>query len=192
MIKKKNFFQNKQKAKNELKKFKDKKTFKTKLERKTQNIKKLGKLILKKTKYFKRKKFRKIFKFLSRKIKYNINIKITPNNIFCILKDNNKNKTILLISAGILHLKISKKKLKFVNKILIQNFIDKINKKLKQKTCIVKISGPKKITKFISKKLILSLIKTKLLINILNKKIFNGCRAKKARKKKRKGLRVFK
>ena len=190
MIKKNNFFYNKQKAKNELKKIKNKKTFKTKLERKTRNIKKLGKLILKKTKYFKRKKFKKIFKFLSKKIKYNINIKITPNNIFCILKD--RNKTILLISAGILHLKISKKKLKFVNKILIQNFIDKINKKLKQKTCIVKISGPKKIIKFISKKLILSLIKTKLLINILNKKIFNGCRAKKTRKKKRKGLRIFK
>lgn len=184
MIKKNNFFQNKQKAKNEPEELKKK--------RKLRKLRKLNRLILKKTKYFKRKKFKKIFNFLSKKIKYNINIKITPNNIFCILKNNNTNKTILLISAGILDLKITKKKLKFVNKILIQNFIDKIGKKLNQKTCIVKISGPKKITKFISKKLILSLLKTRLLINFLNKKIFNGCRVKKTRKKKRKGLRVFK
>jgi ribosomal protein S11 len=172
--KKKKFFYRKKKKKNQLR-----------------TINK-GKIYLKNTYSIKRTKLKQIIKFLRKKIEYSIHVKITPNNIFCVLKDNKKNKTILLISAGILKIKISKKKLKFVNKLLVQNFIFKIKEKLKHKTCIVKISGPKKIIKFVSRQLIFSLNKSKLLINVLNKKVFNGCRAKKMRRKKRKGLRILK
>ena len=156
---------------------------------------KLGKFYLKKTITRRRKKLKKVINFLNKKIPYSINIKITPNNIFCVLRDNKKNKTIILISAGILEIKVSKKKLKFVNKLLVQNFLNKIKTKIPQlqnKKFIVKISGPKKVIKFVSRQLISFLNKSILLMNALNKKVFNGCRAKKIRRKKHKGLRVFK
>ena len=167
----------------------------TRIEKQNVKIGRLGKHYRKKTNYYKlRPRFKKIVKFLNNKenIKYNINIKITPNNIFCTLRKNKTNQTILLISAGILKLKISKKKLKYVNKILVQNFIDKIKKKVRNTYCILKISGPKKIIKFVTRQLIFFLKKTKLLVNNLSKKIFNGCRAKKIRRKKHKGMRFFK
>lgn len=137
-------------------------------------------------------KFIKILNLKNTKTNYNLSIKITPNNIFCLLKSTKNQKTILLLSAGILKLKISKKKLKFASKIIIQNFIKKIKKRLRNKKIIITLSGPKKIRKFILKQLIFSFKKTRLLINATNKKIFNGCKVKKKRKKKQKGKRIFK
>lgn len=157
-------------------------------------LKKAAKKYLKKTFSIKQKKFNKLVAFSIKNIiiTFNICIRITPNNIFCVLRDNIKNQTVILVSGGLIKIKISKKKLKFINKLFIETFISKIEENVKGKTCLVKISGPKKIIRFVSKQIIKSLKKSKLLINVLNKKVFNGCRAKKIRRKKRKGMRVFK
>ena len=194
-FKKKSFSLNKRKTKKKpffifKKKILENKRLRSKKEER--KVIKSGKFYIRKTNTIKRKKLKKIITFFNKKIEYNIYIRIIPNNIFCTLKDNERNKTIILISGGILKLKISKKKLKYVNKLLIEKFIYKIKNKLKHKTCVLKISGPKKIIKFVTKQLIFSLNKSKILINALNKKIFNGCRAKKIRRKKRKGLRILK
>lgn len=178
-------------------KFKLKKNLKKKNFKK--NLKRKRIILMRGLSYFnkhnpslKKIKFNKILNLKKIKTNFSVSIKITPNNIFCLLKNIKKQKTILLLSAGILKLKISKKKLKFASKIIIQNFIEKIKKRLKNKKVIITMSGPKKIRKFLLKQLIFSLKKTKLLINAINKKIFNGCRVKKKRKKKQKGKRVFK
>ena len=129
--------------------------------------------------------------FINNTIFYYITIKITPNNVFCNLKTK-KNKTLIVLSAGILKIKTSKKKMKFAIKIIIPKFLKNLKKIVNNKKTIVNISGPKKIRKNILKQFFKTLIKTKLIFNIKEKKCFNGCRAKKKRRKKRKGLRIFK
>jgi ribosomal protein S11 len=126
------------------------------------------------------------------KATYTIVIKITPNNIFCTLKKTNTNKTLLVFSAGMLKINVSKKKLKFVSKIIITKFTKNLKSIINEKTLIIDISGPKKTKKTVLELLIMNLNENKLIINFKEKKCFNGCREKKQRRKKRKGLRVFK
>ena len=137
-------------------------------------------------------KYHKIIRARLKPLNYYIIIRVTPNNIFCVLKSIKQNKTVVLMSAGILDIKISKKGLKYAGKILITSFVDKIRKRTKNALCYINISAPIKTRKFALKKILSSLKKTKMLIHTPDKKIFNGCRAKKKRRKKRKGLRVLK
>jgi ribosomal protein S11 len=127
-----------------------------------------------------------------KEISYIINIRVTPNNIFCNFINNVKKKTILVSSAGIYKLNVSKKKLKFLSKIIIQNFIKKLKNIQLDKTILLKIIGPIKTRKFIIKQFKNLLRKNNLIINSKALKCFNGCRPKKKRKKKQKGLRIFK
>ena len=157
----------------------------------TERIKKL----FRKNRFFIKRKFKKLLKslFLKKKIDYKINIKIIPNNIFCtLIRLKKKSETILLVSAGILKLKVTKKKLKYISKILIENFLNKIKKIIRKKISILNISGPIKIRKRILRQAIKTLKKNKMIINLEEKKSFNGCRPKKKRRKKRKGLVVRK
>jgi ribosomal protein S11 len=129
--------------------------------------------------------------FINKNIFYYITIKVTPNNVFCTLKTK-KNQTLIVLSAGILKIKTSKKKIKFSIKLIIPKFLKNLKKVVNNKTSIINISGPKKIRKNILKQIFKNLTKTKLIFNIKEKKCFNGCRAKKKKRKKRKGLRIFK
>lgn len=118
--------------------------------------------------------------------------KITSNNIFCSLIQNKR--TLLTTSAGKEKVNVSKKTLKFNSKVILVSFFKKIRKKIKSTTLFVNIVASLKI-----KQLILRLLKKhvkfkrpSLLINIEHKKCFNGCRPKKKKRKKQKGLRIFK
>ena len=124
------------------------------------------------------------------KIRAIIHIRVTPNNIFCTFRS--LKKTLVVLTAGIAKLKVSKRKLKYVSKFLIEGFIEKIKLKIRKKTSLLHISAPVKIRKKIIKQIIKGLKYKSLIINMLIKKSFNGCRAKKAKRKKRKGFRVFK
>ena len=172
---------------------KKKKTNKyTKLTKKYR-IKRLKKTFKRKH-YILNKKFKKIFEkvFVKQQIEYKINIKIIPNNIFCILTKNIDNKTISITSAGKLKLKVTKRKLKYVSAFLIKEFIKQIKPTVAKKTSLLVLSAPIKLRKKILKQLIMGMKNTRLIINIPDKKCFNGCRPKKQRKKKRKGLRIRK
>ena len=73
---------------------------------------------------------------LENKIGYKISIRITPNNVFCTLKDLLKNKVLIVSSAGKYKLNVSKKTLRFANKIIIHTldpyiYITIINFKVK-------------------------------------------------------------
>jgi ribosomal protein S11 len=129
---------------------------------------------------------------LKKKIVYTITIKIIPNNVFCTFINNIENKTKLTISAGKYKLNVSRKKLKFTSKIILAKFIDEIKNQIKNSTILIKIYSPIKQKKSIIKKLISSLKKNKLIIKSLPVKCFNGCRPKKKKRKKQKGLRIFK
>jgi ribosomal protein S11 len=153
------------------------------------------------SKFFrKNKKLNNLVKELYIKNVYSfvINIKMTPNNIFCVLKDRKSNKTLLLITGGILKFNITKKKLKFLNKKVIGKFLTlakkniDIRKKLDMKSVIVNLSVPKKYRKQIIRLIIKSLYSLKFIFQVEDKKCFNGCRPRKQRRKKRKGLRILK
>lgn len=121
-----------------------------------------------------------------------INIRVTPNNVFCTLKNVLKNKTLFVTSAGKCNTKTSKKILRYSSKIITQTFFEKIKNHLNSNKFIVNIIGPKKIRKSILEQVSISLRGKNLIINVENKKCFNGCRPPKKRRKKQKGLRIFK
>jgi len=178
-------------------KLKKKLKFKYKYKKKSVLLKNKTLLRLKKTfkskPYFINPIFQNIINAkLDNKITFKINIRITPNNVFCTLKDLIKNKVLVVSSAGKYKLNVSKKTLRFTNKIIIQNFIEEIKYLLKKELLIINISGPIKIRKNIVKQLGILLKNTKLIICIEDLKSFNGCRVPKKKRKKQKGLRIFK
>lgn len=126
------------------------------------------------------------------KISYKIKVKIIPNNVFCTFIDIAENKTKIVTSAGKYKLNVSRKKLKFTSKIIISKFIDDIKTQIKNGTVLIEIYGPIKQKKGVIKKFISSLKRNKLLIKSLSVKCFNGCRPKKKKRKKQKGLRILK
>jgi len=132
----------------------------------------------------------------TKKINFHITIRVTPNNVFCTLKDVMKNKILLIKSAGLVKLKVSKKTLRFANKLIVQNFIEQISPLLQNKTeqkVILSIRGPIKIRKTIIKQFTLLALKNILLVlQVLSLKCFNGCRPKKKKRKKQKSLLILK
>lgn len=119
-----------------------------------------------------------------------VRIIIKQNNIF--VSCYSKKKTIHSKSAGLYKIKISRKKLK-LNSI---TFIRKCFKTLKLKNfynkIILYLIAPKNLRKQILKKCIVHFQKTPIILGINPKKCFNGCRAKKMRRKKFKKFRILK
>lgn len=173
---------------------KQKKNYKFKfknISKKKRSIKRLKKLFKHKNYYF-NPILQTVLHTKKNTVKYHININVTPNNIFCTLKNLNKKKIVLIGSSGKYKLNISKKTLKFKQKIIILNFIEEIKKYLKKNLSIVYLTGPIKIRKNIIKQISLLLKNYRFLIKIKELKSFNGCRPKKKKRKKQKGLRIFK
>jgi ribosomal protein S11 len=121
-----------------------------------------------------------------------ISIRITPNNVFCTLKNINKNKTIKIGSSGKYKVKTSKKTLRYSTKVVVESFLEEIKSELSSKRIIINLIAPIRIRKTVLKQLSKYTRKNSIIINVDNKKCFNGCRPPKKRRKKQKGLRVFK
>lgn len=134
--------------------------------------------------------FQKLYTHEKKKIEYQISIKITANNTFCSLKK--KNRVLYISSAGKNKIKITKRKLKFNSRLIIENFLEKISKYKKKDYILINLSGPRKLRKKIIKQLYTKLKHNKFFIKVNALKCFNGCRPKKKRRKKRKGLRIVK
>ena len=146
----------------------------------------------------KRWKLNSITKEDIKKFRLCISIRIKSNNILCSLKDKKLSKTLKTISSGVYQIKISKKRLNTNFKSVLKLFLTYVRKKIKsqtKKSLIIKLIAPtrvrKKITKYILKGLG-TIRKSPFLFIFKKKKCFNGCRPKKQRKKKRKGVRLFK
>jgi hypothetical protein len=123
---------------------------------------------------------------------HRLNIKITPNNIFCNLVRNTDNFMFDSCSSGKFKIKTSKKKIKHVFDLVLNSFFSTINKKQVYKGVVVCITSPIKIRKKIVNLVSLNFKKTPLLIKVLKKKSFNGCRPPKKIRKKRRGLVLLK
>lgn len=143
--------------------------------------------------YFLNSNFQEILKTqnsfaLSKKL----DIRITPNNVFCTLKNLSNNKIIKVGSSGKYKIKTSKKTLKFSCKVIVGFFLDEIKQDLVAKTLLINLTGPIRLRKVILEQVVKHIRKSSVTINVNNKKCFNGCRPKKKRRKKQKGLRLFK
>ena len=160
------------------------------IKKKLKKAKKKLEIKIKKQKLLSNFKYEEFLNFKP-KIKNIINIKITPNNVFCTLIKNKR--TIVIVSAGKYKINISKKNLKFTYKIVLQKFLQRIQKYFNNNNFIkIIIAGPKLLRKAICKQMLFNFKKKNIILAIKTLKCFNGCRPKKKKRKKQKGIRVFK
>lgn len=141
-------------------------------------------------KNFKAKNLNKNLLKKKRKPKFILKFYIRKNNIFANLIKYQKKEfiNIKFWSTGLFGFVCSKKLLKFV----IKNFLKEIKKQLKKlKLYMVQILGPKYFSKFLFKTLKRTFYKPKYIL-LRSFKVFNGCRCKKARRKKHLKFQIFK
>lgn len=136
--------------------------------------------------------------FLNKKIVkiLQLNIHVKQNNVFCSLIDLKEKKLIFVTSAGKEKTQTSRKKLHFSVNYIFLSFLKKIKPYIQKNetNLIIKITGPLRI-----KILLIKILKKKSIFNkkniflfIQSKKCFNGCKVSKKKRKKRKGLIIFK
>jgi ribosomal protein S11 len=122
-----------------------------------------------------------------------LNFRITQNNIFCTLVDLVDGKILEVGSAGKYKVKVSKKTLRYNTKMLVSIFLKKIKSRMQKKHIIVSLIGSLRVRKPILKQVFNQFgIKTSITASVNSKKCFNGCRPKKKRRKKQRGLKIFK
>ena len=123
-------------------------------------------------------------------------IKVKPNNIFFTLKtfNNNKFEHVIKRTSGHYKITVSKKLMKRTLRFILAAFF----KELKQKKLVfadlvlVKLTAPVKLKKTIIRSFIDDLKVRNYILDVVAAKVFNGCRARKQIKKKRKGFRLLK
>jgi ribosomal protein S11 len=136
--------------------------------------------------------FKRILQFFKTRNKSKkIYIRLTQNNLFCTLT-NNKYKTLLTSSSGKYKIKTSKTKIRFSSSIILKSFLKEILPKIIDSKLLITVIAPKNLKKKIILQLQETLRNENIFIEVSEKKTFNGCRPKKQKRKKRKGLRIFK
>lgn len=137
-----------------------------------------------------------------------ITVRIKPNNVFCTFV-NKANRKAISGTSSKYSVKMSKKTLKYNYKVVLKSFLKETKRYLKAKRILVSVTCPKRIRRDLYRILKNKLTRRKkfvrkasgkivryspdlLLFRLHSKKCFNGCRARKKRRKKQRGLRVYK
>jgi len=139
--------------------------------------------------------FKNLSSSIEKEWNYRLSIKITSNNVFCTLVNFKDLKTIVQLSSGKCNIACSKKLLKFSSKIVLDTFFQNSKKFLENQNIVFKFSGPLRLRRFVLNQVFYNLKNakvSKLFFDIKPKKCFNGCRPPKLKRKKNKGLRIFK
>ena len=152
---------------------------------------------------------------------HKINILVKSNNVFCNLATFKDNKTINSCSAGKYNIQVSQKTIRYTYNTIITNFFKKIKKTFfkKEKKTLIEFKRERKKNKkawrfrLIPKRnsgLVINIVASSrsrrkilknisynfkglhLLVKVLEKKIYNGCRAAKKTRKKRRRMRILK
>jgi hypothetical protein len=123
-------------------------------------------------------------------------VTVARNNIFCALTNTINGNILLKKNSGDYKIKVSKKTLRFyVNRIIYLFLKEKYIRKNFIKTknnFLLDIKAPSRLKIKILKQIISSSLKRGVIIKSKPLKCFNGCKVSKARRKKRKGFRIFK
>lgn len=160
------------------------------------------------------KTFKKIYNFNFKKkisntlvsknlISKKIDIKVSHNNLFCTFSDLKTNKTLHVGSGGLYKIKISRRKFKRFYKNILLVFFAKIKKYyFSMDNTIFNVKAPLNIRKKVCRFIMSNIKKTRqsnkkkkiknIILNFIPKKCFNGCRAKKKIRKKRRLYRIYK
>jgi len=133
--------------------------------------------------YFKRKA--SLFKTL-------LILRIKQNNLFVTLLNLRTNRVSKIWSCGLYKLNASKRQLKFVTNILLIQMFKYLKKKFRKTNFVIIIRGMSFIKKKVVRKLQFFFRNQMYLLVSKSSKIFNGCRAKKMRRKKYKKFRILK
>lgn len=137
-----------------------------------------------------------------------LTIRVKPNNVFCTFVNKVNQKTISGTSTKY-KVKMSKKALRYNYKVILKSFLKETKRFLKSKRILVSVTSPKRIRRELVRTLKTRLIRRKkfvrkasgkivryspdlLLFRFNSKKCFNGCRVRKKRRKKQRGLRIYK
>lgn len=121
-----------------------------------------------------------------------VRINFVTNNIYCTFWSITGKRTFRVRSAGMNQTKPSKRRLLFYGKLFMESFFRELQqwrKKYRQKGLFFfSLKTPKRFRKIILK----HISRKTSIINFEYCKAFNGCKAKKKRRKKRLGFRFFK
>ncbi len=133
------------------------------------------------------------FKSFIRQKFFNLTVRVAYNNMFITLRDSKSNLLLKNVSAGNYKINISKKGLRFQAKEVFNLFLKDIRglKIPMNRSVVTKVIAPITVRRILLKdlsKLFLKKFKKKksFIVAIDPKKIYNGCKARKMVKKKRK------
>jgi hypothetical protein len=118
-------------------------------------------------------------------------LRVKQNNLFVTLINFRTNKVWKIWSCGLYKLNVSKRQLKFVANILLTQVFKYLKKKFPKANFVIIIRGMSFIKKKMIHKIKIFLRKKMYLLVLKSSKIFNGCRAKKIRRKKRHKYKVL-
>ena len=112
--------------------------------------------------------------------------------MFVTLLNLRTNRVSKIWSCGLYKLNASKRQLKFVTNILLIQMFKYLKKKFRKTNFVIIIRGMSFIKKKVVRKLQFFFRNQMYLLVSKSSKIFNGCRAKKMRRKKYKKFRILK
>lgn len=125
-----------------------------------------------------------------------LHIRIVKHNVFCLLESLNSGKTLFATNGGTFKQNISKKSVKHFLKFTLKNFFQRVRSLIMKDavSLVISIKGSRFMKRTIYRSIfsgILKKIPGKHVIDFHPLKIFNGCRSKKAIRKKKRFFRVF-
>lgn len=121
-----------------------------------------------------------------------LRVRVSANNIFCVLSDVSTKKIQLKASAGKYKIAVSRKKLRHIIKPFFVEFERELKSTKVQKNLVVVLSAPKKIKRGILRLLPDVLEKKNLIFQANAYKCYNGCRPSKKKRRKRRRWRITK
>jgi hypothetical protein len=165
--------------------------------------KKFFRFILKKKVYSRKKKYNSRLVFFFERYEFYFKqkaslfnslliLRIKQNNLFVTLLNLRTNRVWKIWSCGLYKLNASKRQLKFIVNILLIKIFKYLKKKFRKANFVIIIRGMSFIKKKIIRKIQFFFRNQMYLLVSKSTKVFNGCRAKKIRRKKYKKFRVLK
>lgn len=121
-----------------------------------------------------------------------IKIRVTQNNIFAAERNTETSKTINTRSAGQYGIGISRRKLAFGLPLFLKKYTKNLPRKSKGSRLAVVVEAPKRSRRKIARFFFRRTKAFRLMLCLNSAKCFNGCRAKKLRRKKFKKKRILK
>lgn len=125
-----------------------------------------------------------------------LHIRVVKHNVFCLLESLNSGKTLFATNGGTFKQNISKKSVKHFLKFTLKNFFQRVRSLIAKDavSLVISIKGSRFMKRTIYRSIFSGILKKvpgKHVVDFHPLKIFNGCRSKKAIRKKKRFFRVF-